>query len=115
MGDVIEQPPFVADPLAFAGGRYRLAGEACGQNVDRVDLGPVHGGDVAEVGHVRPVGRQDAGGVGVDLGEPGDFSAEHFVHGQVETAVSRAHRTDSHGDRSPVVDPGGRRRHVMTE
>jgi len=74
-----------------------LAGESGAQDVDRLDLVPVDGGDVAVVGDVGPVVGEDLRGVlvlvvGVVLAVPGDGSAEDFLYGLVQPPVSRAER-----------------------
>lgn len=71
-----------------------LAGEACGQDADLRDGGPVDGGDVAEVGDAGPVAGEDAGGVGVGFGVPGDVGVVDGFGGEVEAAVSAAQGAD---------------------
>jgi hypothetical protein len=92
------------DAFAAAGVADVLAGESGGEHVDRLDLGPVDGGDVAVVGDIGPVVFEDASGVlvavvGVVLAVPRDRAAEHVHDAQVEAAIAGAQAADakSHG------------------
>jgi hypothetical protein len=71
-----------------------LAGVAAAEDVDGFDGGPVDGGDVAEVGDLRPVVGEDLVGAGVDVGDPCGGAAEHGLYGGVESAVAGADGAD---------------------
>ena len=86
--------PF-GDAAAEAGGADVLAGKPAGEDVDRLDVGPVDGGDVAEVGDAGPVLLEHLGGVGVELGVPDGVSAVDLLDGEVEPAVAGEQRADS--------------------
>jgi len=60
-----------ADTGSLAGGGHVLAREPARQHVHRLDGRPVHGGDVAEVGHVGVAVGEDLAGARVDVGHPG--------------------------------------------
>jgi hypothetical protein len=105
-GDVGPQarPRALGDARAQTGEAHVLARETGRQHVDGAvqgeDRDPLNERDVAEVGHVGPVLREDARGVlvlvvGVVLGVPRHRSAEHVHDGHVEAAVTRAQGTDA--------------------
>lgn len=76
--------PVVVLPAAAAGEAERLTRVARGDDVHRADGGPVDGGDVPQVGHVRPAVGEDAGGCGVDLDVRGHVGVEHLADGHVQ-------------------------------
>jgi hypothetical protein len=76
--------------LPLAGVGEGLARVPSGQHVDRLHLGPVDDGQVAEVGDAGEPDLADLGGVLVDLGQPDGLGAEECVDGQVEAAVTGA-------------------------
>lgn len=75
-----------------------LAWETTGEHVDGFDVGPVHGGDVAEVGHVWPVVGEHRARGWVDFAEPRGVAAEDGSGGHVEAAVSSEQRTGFHAN-----------------
>jgi hypothetical protein len=89
-GDVIEQPPFVADACAAPGRADWLAREPGEQDVCRLYRAPVDCGDVTEVRHVREPVREDRGRARVVVGDPGELAAQHGLHGHAETLVAAA-------------------------
>jgi len=60
-----------------------LAGESAGEDVDGLDGGPVHGGDVAVVRDVGPVGGEYLGRRVLDLAVPRDATPDDIVNGKV--------------------------------
>lgn len=72
---------------AFADGRDVLAGEPAAQHVDRFDLVPADGGDVAEVRRVGPVMGEDAGDGLVEFGELDRAAAGGVLDGEVQASV----------------------------
>ncbi|GAA2628025.1 hypothetical protein GCM10010307_17580 [Streptomyces vastus] len=86
--------PGILGSLPFARGAERLARIAAGENVHRLNAVPVQGGDVPEVGHLGVMVGQDARGAGVVVRHPRQLPAEHGLDGDVQAAVSGAHRTD---------------------
>lgn len=107
-GDVIPEPPFVVGAGSPTGVGNGLAGEPGGEDVDRRDGRPVHGGDVAEVGDVRhPVG-EDRGGPGVGVGDPHGLNVEHGGDGHIKPAVSSlSTATQCAAQTSPSPPRGG--------
>ncbi|GGY28118.1 hypothetical protein GCM10010326_22130 [Streptomyces xanthochromogenes] len=95
-GDVQPQagPGAGCDTGHEAGEREIGAREPGDSDIDGLSRGEVDGGQVAEVGHLGPVMREDRRGARVDLGVPCDRPAEHLGHGHVEAAVPRAHAAD---------------------
>ena len=89
LSDVRPQVPLVVRPCSLASVAERLARIAAGEHVDRLDLRPVHGRDVAEVGHVRPVVGEDRTRAGFDIGNPRERATKHGMNGQVQPAVPR--------------------------
>src|SRR5262245_4051139 len=63
-----------------------LAGESSGEEVDLLDLRPVHSGDVAEVGPA--VGGDDPAGPWVVVAGPDQVGVEDGADAEVEAAVS---------------------------
>ena len=76
VGHVGPQVAVVVRALAAAGVTERLARIPPGEDVDRLDGGEVHGRDVAVVGDVGPVVREDARRGLVELDEPCGLAAE---------------------------------------
>lgn len=83
-----------------------LAGEAGGEDVDRLDPREVEVREVPVVGDLGPVAGEDLRGVLVGvlaavlvrrlvLAVPGHRAAEHGLHGHVEAAVTGAQGTDA--------------------
>jgi len=66
---------WVIDTLPFACRGERLARVAGREPVDRLNLRPVDGGQVAEVRHTRETLGEDQGGVRVDLRLPHHIAA----------------------------------------
>jgi hypothetical protein len=56
-----------------------LAGIAAGDDINRLHLRPVHGGDVAKVWHVRVQLLQHCAGCGLNLGVPSKVSTNGHV------------------------------------
>jgi len=77
-----------ADAGAATSEGHVLAGKPTSQHVDGFDPGPVGGGDVTEVRHVRVVVGEDPGRGRVYLAVPGDPAAEDLADGHVEAAVA---------------------------
>jgi hypothetical protein len=73
----------------------RLAGIAAGDDINRLHLRPVHGGDVAKVWHVRVQLLQHCAGCGLNLGVPRQVTTD----GHVEAAVSAKQAADPHATR----------------
>jgi hypothetical protein len=71
------QVSLIVGALSLSGVTERLAGIAAGQNVDGLQGGEVHGGDVAEVQNVGEVVGEDAAGGFVVFDMPGDLAAQH--------------------------------------
>ena len=69
-----------------------LAGVTTGENIHGLNLGPVDGGDVPEVGYAWVVGRHNCAGGWLNLGVPGQVAAD----GHVEAAVAAEQAADSH-------------------
>lgn len=83
------------EPRPRTCGTHVLAGEAGGQDVDRFDLFPVHGRDVAVVGNVGPLVAKDARGLlsavlRVVLAVPGDDSTDDGLDAEIQAAVATA-------------------------
>jgi len=74
-----------AFPLSSVG--ERLAGIAAGQDVDEGDGRPVHGGDIADVGHTEVASGQHRAGVLVDLGIPDHVAAVDLLHGKIKASI----------------------------
>lgn len=96
-GDMQPQtrPGTGGDARAEAGAADVLAGETGRHDVDGLDFLEHCLDEVAEVGNVRPVVSKNRGGVVVVLDVPRHRSAEHCLHGDVESAVSGAQGTDA--------------------
>jgi hypothetical protein len=60
-----------------------LAGEPAAQDIYALDLGPVHGGEVTEVGHVRVSLLEQEGHVRVVVGHPGQLRAHDGGYSRV--------------------------------
>jgi hypothetical protein len=97
VGELRPQPAAGVGPdaAALAGGGHVLAREPTRQHVHGLDGGPVHGGDVAEVGHVGVAVGEDLAGAGVDLGVPGDGAAEDGLDALLEAAVAAEQGADA--------------------
>jgi len=91
-GDMKPQatPVAFAQPGPPAGARDVLARKTSSQHVDRLDLGPVNGGDVAQVRHQREAMSQDLRRSLIDVGDPCELAAEHFSHRGIESPVAGA-------------------------
>jgi hypothetical protein len=105
----------LGDPLALAREAERLAGKAHGQTVGPFHGRPVDSRDVAVVGDLGPVVREDLRGVletvfGVVLAVPGDGAAEDLDGGHVETAVSGAEAAPAEPVGETVTGLSGARR-----
>ena len=83
-----------ASPARRPATETSLTGEAGRQDTHLRDFGPVHSRDVAEIGHGRPVSGQDPGRSRVDLGMPGDRSAEDCLDAEIQTSVPGAQTPD---------------------
>lgn len=87
-----------------------LTGEARRQDAHPGDAGPVDEGDVAEVGHPRPVAGQDARGARIDFRVPGQGAAQGGLDPEVQAAVARAEGADQwspYGVGRHVTGPAG--------
>jgi hypothetical protein len=72
-----------------------LAREPGGQDIDRLDAGPVDLPQIAEVRHVRQPGRQHLRDVRIGVGAPRDpAAAEGCQHAQVEAPVAGTYRAE---------------------
>ena len=71
-----------------------LTRKATAQYVDWRDTAPIDGGDVTQVGSIRPVVGEDAHDGFVDLGEPDRSGVEDFFDGEVESAIAAEQRSD---------------------
>src|SRR5699024_8762948 len=69
------------------GDGHVLAGEPAGEYVDRLDGGPINGGDIVQVRDVGPVVGEDLGWGGVELAEPCVFGVVDGLDGEVESSV----------------------------
>ena len=76
------------DPRPLACVREILTREAAGDDVDRLDGGPVDGRHVAVVGDVRPVVGEHLGRGLVELDEPCRTHVEDGREGELDTAIS---------------------------
>jgi hypothetical protein len=76
-----------AEALAGASVGHVLAGEPAGEDVHGFDLGPVDGGDVAEVGDVGVAVGEDPARPGVDLGHPCGAAAEDGLGAELKASV----------------------------
>jgi hypothetical protein len=85
-----------ADAGALAVGGHVLAGEPAAQHVHGLDGGPVHGGDVTEVGHVGVAVGEDLAGARVDLGHPRDLTAEDGLDAGAKAAIAGEELSDPH-------------------
>src|SRR5690606_1765961 len=101
-------PPLAVtdESLASPGVGYVLAGEPAGDDVHGLDLGPVGGGDVSEVGHLGPVVGEDLRRVRVELAVPGDGSADGLLDAHVEAAVATEQRTNPNATHSLSIPYG---------
>jgi hypothetical protein len=63
---------------------YVLAGEPAGEDIHRLDCGPVDGRDVAEVRDAWVAVLEDSAGGRVDLGMPRHLAVEHRPDAFVE-------------------------------
>ena len=86
--DVGPQVAVIVDPLAAPCVTEWLAGEAAGDDVDRLHGGPVDLGHVAVVGDVRPVVGEHLGRGLVELDEPRGVHVEDGREGEFDPAVS---------------------------
>ncbi len=101
-GDLGPQKPLILAAPPLPGHTHRLARKAGRQHVHGRDGPPVHGGDVAEVRHVRVVGGQHRQRVRVDLGmEPTVQRAEHHPGRHVQAAVAGTQRPAAERHRDP--------------
>lgn len=87
----------LAFPLAC--GTERLAGVSARDHVNRLNRRPIHGGDIAQVGHAWIVGGEHLAGGWLNLGVPGQVA----THGHVKAAVSREQAADPHATRPKKV------------
>jgi hypothetical protein len=83
-----------ASPARRPATETSLTREAGGEHAHPRHGRPADGGDVAEVGDVRPVAGEDAAGARVGLGVPGHGAAEHLLYGEFQAAVAGAQRAD---------------------
>jgi hypothetical protein len=99
VGDAV--PEATAGPFSDAGSEAGVAdvltGEPGAQRVDRLDVAPLDGTDVAEVGDAE-TGFAHRGGGGVVLRDPAEVAADR----QVEAAVAGAERTDRRHPAAPI-------------
>jgi hypothetical protein len=88
----------LTDAGAPAGATHIRAREPGGEDRDPLDLGPVNGGDVAEVGHARVAVGEHLGRGRVVVGDPREVEVPAGeAEGVFEAAVpgaERAHRRD---------------------
>src|SRR5690606_14918910 len=89
-------PPLAVtdESLASASVRHVLTGESAGDNVYGLDLGPVGGSNVSEVGDLGPVVGEDLRRCGVELAVPGDGAADGLLDAHVEAAIVTEQRTN---------------------
>lgn len=90
------RPRSLPEACPASGRRHVLAGKASAQNVDRLDLGPIHLGDVAEVGRTWALVFEDLNGGRIDLGVPRDLGVEHHGDGNIEHAHATEQGADLH-------------------
>jgi hypothetical protein len=76
-----------AEALAGAGVGHVLAGKPSRKDVHGLDLGPVDGGDVAEVGDVGVAVSEDPARPRVDFGHPCGRAAEDGLRADLKPAV----------------------------
>jgi hypothetical protein len=72
-----------------------LAGGAAGEDVDGLDLGPVDGGDVADVGDAGETVLEDLEGALVDLAVPGEVGVDDLLDAHAEAAVAGEELADA--------------------
>jgi hypothetical protein len=89
------QVPPVVHALALACMGKRLAWKPPGDDVDRLDDGPVDGGDVAEVGDAGMMGGEDLARRRVDLRVPRQLATQDRLHREVQPAVTGEQRPDA--------------------
>ena len=65
-----------------------LAGEAAGEDVDRLDGGPINGGNILEVRDIGPVTGEDLGWGGVELAEPCVFGVVDGLDSEVKSSIA---------------------------
>lgn len=82
--------PGIGYSLSVAGGAERLARVAAHEHVDGLDLGPVSGGEVADVGYAGVAVGEDSVGAVVGVGDPCEGAAERVLYGHVQAAVAGA-------------------------
>jgi hypothetical protein len=78
----------VIGSLSLTGVRERLTGVTRCEVFDGLDIGPVDGGDVAEVRNARVVVGQDLRWRRFDLGVPADLTADDGPQALVEAAIA---------------------------
>jgi hypothetical protein len=89
------QVPLVVHALALACMGKRLAWKPPGDDVDRLDDGPVDGGDIAEVHDAGMMRGEDFARGWLDLRVPRELTADDGLHCDVESAVAAEQRTDA--------------------
>ena len=91
------QVPLVIDSLPSPGMAERLTRVTARDDVDRLDLRPVDGCHVAQVGHIGPVVGEDLGRGFIPLTEPGrPGTGKHSLDSHIEAPVSSEQRTYLH-------------------
>jgi hypothetical protein len=89
--------PLIFAAFPFACGAERLTRITSCQPVDRLNVMPVGGGDVMQVGDVGPVMGEDFGRRIIELGVPCDRAvAEMGEQPEVEASHAAAEAADSH-------------------
>ncbi|GLW84764.1 hypothetical protein Aglo02_24040 [Actinokineospora globicatena] len=83
------------DARAFPGGGDVLAREPRHEHVHRLHDRPVHGPHVTEIRYSRHPRGQDPSDVWVGVGDPGEPSAEHGQHAQVQSTGAGAQRPEN--------------------
>jgi hypothetical protein len=86
-----EAAPATGDAGTFASVGDVLAGEAGGDDVDRLDPLPVDLTEVTDVGNSGVSGFEHPARCSVDFGVPGEFGANNLFDGEVEPAKAGAH------------------------
>ena len=79
-----------------------LAGETAGEDVHRLDGGPVRDGDVAEVGHIRVTLLEQQGHIRIAVGDPGQLGTGKGDDGGVQAAVPGARAAEFHRGRTAI-------------
>lgn len=72
-----------------------LAGEASAQHVHRIDLLPVHSGQITEIGDSGMTGHQQSADVAVIVRDPSQPATERVLDGHVQAAVASAQRAET--------------------